>query len=100
MNQILKRVFCTSCMVLALIGAAAILTSVMAPAKPASAEETIALSCSAQAYEAFQSDGIKAFTDKTGIKVDVDIFTSAIAVTRLANGQSDFATTAQSCRHV
>jgi phosphate transport system substrate-binding protein len=95
MSQILKRMFRASHLVSALIGAAAIIICVMAPAMPSSAE-TIALSCSAQVYEAFQSEGIKAFTDKTGIKVDVDVFPSAIAVTRLANEQCDFATTAQS----
>ena len=95
MNQILRRVFCATRMVAVLFGAAAILACVMAAVAPARAEN-IALSCSAQAYEAFQSDGIKAFTDKTGINVDVDIYTSAIAVSRLANGQSDLAATAQS----
>ena len=95
MNQILRIVFYATRTVAVLFGAAAILACVMAAVAPAGAE-TIALSCSAQAYEAFQNDGLKAFTDKTGINVDVDFYTSEIAVSRLTNGQSDLATTALS----
>lgn len=59
------------------------------------AQETLRLSCSAQVYEAFRGVTLEIFTKKTGIAVNVEIFSSSEAVARLENGLSDVCTTAE-----
>ena len=61
----------------------------------ATAQETLRLSCSAQVYEAFRGETLETFTKKTGIPVNVEIFSSSEAIARLENGLSDVCTTAE-----
>jgi len=52
-------------------------------------------SCSAQVYEAFENERLDAFTKKTGIEVEVSIFSSYKAFLRLKKGHSDIASMAR-----
>lgn len=60
-----------------------------------SAADALRYSCSPQVYEAFGSDRIEAFTQKTKIRVDLGIYASPVAIERLMNGFADIASTAQ-----
>lgn len=62
---------------------------------PAKAADVLRYSCSPQVYEAFGSDRLVAFSQKTGIKVDLGIYASPVAVERLTNGFADIASSAQ-----
>jgi phosphate transport system substrate-binding protein len=62
---------------------------------PAGAAETLALSCSAQVYEAFRGEYLEKFQEKTGVTVNVDVVPSRAAVLRLSNRVSDLAATAE-----
>ena len=62
---------------------------------PASATETLTLSCSAQVYEAFRGEYLEKFQEKTGIAVNVHVVSSWAAVSRLSNRVSDLAATAE-----
>jgi phosphate transport system substrate-binding protein len=55
------------------------------------AGEVLRYACSAQIYDAVEKERIKAFTQKTGIRVYVDVWTSGSAVNALMKGQSDIA---------
>ena len=59
------------------------------------AKEVLKYSCSAQVYEAFENERLDAFTKKTGIEVEVSIFSSYKAFFRLMNGYSDIASMAR-----
>jgi phosphate transport system substrate-binding protein len=59
------------------------------------AEDTLRYSCSAQVFEAFETDRLEAFTKRTQVKVDLMVSSSPVAVEQLANGDSDIASTAQ-----
>ena len=52
-------------------------------------------SCSAQVFEAFEKERIPAFTEATGINVELHIASSEKAVTRLTHYFSDIASTTQ-----
>lgn len=67
----------------------------VAPGVPARAEEGINYACSAQIFEAFERTRLDAFTKKTGIKVDLQVFSSTSAVNALVNGASDIASSAR-----
>jgi phosphate transport system substrate-binding protein len=71
----------------------AVAIAVTAPT--ASAADTLRYSCSPQVYEAFGNDRIEAFSQKTGTKVDLGIFTSSVAIERLMADLADIASTAQ-----
>lgn len=58
---------------------------------PVSAEETIKYSCSAQVFEAFETERLEAFTKATGIEVDLYVASSSSSVNRLMHGFSDIA---------
>jgi len=59
------------------------------------AKEVLRYSCSAQVYEAFENERLDAFTRKTGIEVEVSVFSSYKAFSRLMKGYSDIASMAR-----
>ena len=63
------------------------------PDSPAHARLPLRYSCSAQIFKAFETERILAFTEVTGIDVEVFITSSDTAVTRLAHHFSDIAST-------
>jgi len=63
--------------------------------RSAGAQDVIKYSCSAQIYEALEKARIEAFTQRTGIKVDVQVCSSASAVNSVRHGYSDIAATAR-----
>lgn len=58
---------------------------------PAGAEDTLRYSSSAQIYEAFGQLRLNAFTQETGIEVDLFVCSSGSALHRLISGVSDLA---------
>ena len=58
---------------------------------PAGAEDTLRYSASAQIYEAFGQLRLNAFTQETGIEVDLFVCSSGSALHRLLSGVSDLA---------
>jgi phosphate transport system substrate-binding protein len=72
-----------------------VISFLMLPRAAVRAEEVLRYSCSPQVYDAFGSERLTAFTQKTGIKIDVGLYASPVAVERLMNGFSDIASTAQ-----
>jgi ABC-type phosphate transport system substrate-binding protein len=63
--------------------------------KALGADQVLRYSCSPQIYEAFGEERLTAFTQKTGIKVDLAIHASPVAIDRLMNGLADIVGTAQ-----
>ncbi len=63
------------------------------------AQEPLRYSCSAQIFEAFETERIPAFTEATGIDVELYICSSLMAVSRLMNARSDIASTTQRLSH-
>lgn len=63
------------------------------------AQEPLRYSCSAQIFEAFETERIPAFTEATGINVELYICSSLMAVNRLMNACSDIASTTQRLSH-
>ena len=61
----------------------------------AQAQESLRYASSAQVREALGSQGMKAFGDTTGVKVDLFVTTSKGAVERLMKGFADMASTAE-----
>jgi phosphate transport system substrate-binding protein len=57
-------------------------------------QETLVYSCSAQVHEAFETERLNAFEKATGIKVDLYVTSSAIAIERLKNGFSALSSSA------
>jgi phosphate transport system substrate-binding protein len=57
-------------------------------------QEKLVYSCSAQVHEAFETDRLDAFEKATGIKVDLYVTSSAIAIERLRNGFSGLSSSA------
>ena len=74
---------------------AAALTLLNAFTAPAILEagEQLRYSCSAQIYDAFEAERLSAFTQATGIAVDLYIAASSTCVNRLMNGFCDIAST-------
>jgi phosphate transport system substrate-binding protein len=72
-----------------------VISFLMLPRAAVCAEEVLRYSCSPQVYEAFGNDRLTAFTQTTGIKIEVGLYTSSVAIERLMNGFSDIASTAQ-----
>jgi len=62
---------------------------VLCPA--AASEEKIEYSCSAQIFEAFETERLDAFTRETGIPVKLYVASSSSSLNRLMNGYSDIA---------
>ncbi len=79
----------------ALLLAVFVCTIALVCAGPVWAEESIRYACSAQVYDALENKRIEAFTKRTGIKVDVNVCSSAAAVNSIRNGYSDIAATAR-----
>jgi phosphate transport system substrate-binding protein len=73
----------------------ALSVSLIAPLGSVRAEQVIKYSCSAQIYEALEKARIDAFTQKTGIKIDVRVCSSPTAVNLLMRDFSDVAATAR-----
>jgi phosphate transport system substrate-binding protein len=65
------------------------------PGSAVRAEEMLRYSCSAQVYEAFEKERLAAFTQATGIRVDLFVASSSSSVNRLMYGISDVASTAR-----
>jgi len=63
--------------------------------EPLAAENVLRYSCSPQIYEAFGNERLEAFTNKTGVKVDLGLYASAVTIDRLMSGLSDLAATVQ-----
>ena len=61
----------------------------------ARAEEVLKYSCSNQVYAAFEKEKIEAFTQATGIKVDVKTASSGSCTYRLITGNCDVASSAR-----
>ena len=59
------------------------------------AEEVLKYSCSNQVYAAFEKNKIEAFTQATGIKVDVETASSGSCTYRLITGNCDIASSAR-----
>jgi len=80
-----------------LIGLISLLLTVFVfiPSGSTLAKEVLKYSCSAQVYEAFENERLDAFTKKTGIEVELSIFSSYKAFFRLMNGYSDIASMAR-----
>ncbi len=68
---------------------------VAAPAPAQASGDVVKVACSAQVYEALQNGALAGFSEKTGVKVAVDVFASNTAVTKLAKGGYDLAFTAE-----
>lgn len=68
---------------------------VLMPVGSTFAKEVLKYSCSAQVYEAFENERLDAFTKKTGIDVELSIYSSYKAFFRLMNGYSDIASMAR-----
>ena len=82
-------------LIVLIICAMALSVSLIAPVESIRAEQVIRYSCSAQIYEALEKTRIEAFTQKTGIKVDVRVCSSPTAVNLLMRDMSDVAATAR-----
>jgi len=80
---------------IALMSAVMCITGVILPHCESAAQETLRYSCSNQIYEAFDTERIDAFTQETGIKVELYTASSGSALYRLMNGFSDIASTAR-----
>ena len=65
------------------------------PAAKAAAQDVLRYSCSNQVYEAFEKEKIAAFTEATGIKVDVKTASSGSCAYRLITGNCDIASSAR-----
>ena len=61
---------------------------------PAGAAQKLTLSCSAQVYEVLRDETLALFTEKTGIEVETEVYTSMAAVSRLNLGLADVAAVA------
>jgi len=59
------------------------------------AKEVFKYSCSAQIYQAFENERLEAYTEKTGIAVQLTVDSSYMSFLRLMNGLSDIASTAE-----
>jgi phosphate transport system substrate-binding protein len=68
---------------------------VLAPVLAVKAEEVLKYSCSNQVYAAFEKEKIEAFTQATGIKVDIKTASSGSCTYRLMAGNCDIASTAR-----
>ena len=75
------------------IAAATILLSTITLPEGVDAEERLQYCCSAQVFEAFETERLTAFTKTTGIEVDLYIASSATCVNRLMNGFCDITST-------
>lgn len=82
-----------------MIGTLALSVMGFSTASSLHAREVLKYSCSAQIYEAIEKERIEAFTKKTGIRVYVDVWSSASAVNALMRGQSDIASSTRALYH-
>jgi phosphate transport system substrate-binding protein len=80
-----------------LIGLWSVLVTVFVamPSGSIMAKEVLRYSCSAQVYQAFENQRLDAFTKKTGVDIELSIFSSYKAFFRLMNGYSDIASMAR-----
>jgi len=65
------------------------------PGSQAMAEDALKYSCSNQVYSAFSIKNVKAFSQETGIQIEVRRASSGSSMYMLMNGQSDIASTAR-----
>ncbi len=65
------------------------------PAKTATAGEKLRYSCSAQVFEAFETNRLTAFTRDTGIDIDLHVGASYSSILRLMNDLSDVASSSE-----
>ena len=72
---------------------------VLVPASTVMAQEVVKYSCSNQVYAAFAKEHIEAFTNATGVKVDVKTASSGSCLYSLGRGFSDIASTARKLYH-
>ena len=88
----MKRQYLFICALSTLIlcGASLIFTG-----EPVQADNVLRYSCSPQIYEAFGNERLEAFTSRTGVKVDLGLYASAVTIDRLMSGLSDLAATVQ-----
>jgi phosphate transport system substrate-binding protein len=70
-------------------------TWILAPVPAVKAEEVLKYSCSNQVYAAFEKEKIEAFSQATGIKVDVKTASSGSCTYRLITGNCDIASSAR-----
>lgn len=70
-------------------------TWIFAPIPAVKAEEVLNYACSSQVYGAFEKDKIEAFTQATGIKVNVKTASSGSCTYRLITGNCDIASSAR-----
>jgi phosphate transport system substrate-binding protein len=82
-------------LVVRVISILTLVSSMLMGGETVRAEEVLRYSCSPQVFEAFGNERLTAFTQKTGIQVDLGLYASSVAVDRLMNGLSDIASTAQ-----
>ena len=68
---------------------------ILVPASAVNAQKALKYSCSNQVYAAFSKENIEAFTQATGVKVDVKTASSDSSAYRLMSGDSDIASTAR-----
>ncbi len=68
---------------------------IVGTATSVSAQEPLKYSCSNQIYAAFEKEKIAAFTEATGVKVDVKTGSSGACTYRLMSGGCDIASTAR-----
>jgi phosphate transport system substrate-binding protein len=68
---------------------------IAAPAIKAAAQDVLKYSCSNQVYAAFEKEKIAAFTEATGIQVDVKTASSGSCAYRLTTGNCDIASSAR-----
>ena len=82
---------------LSLIGLCSLLIAVFVVMLSGStlAKEVLRYSCSAQVYQAFENERLNGFTRKTGVEVELSIYSSYKAFFRLMNGHSDIASMAR-----
>ena len=59
------------------------------------AQQKLKYCCSAQVFDAFETERLDAFTNATGIEVELYIASSAVCVNRLMNGLCDIASTSR-----
>ena len=70
-------------------------TWIFAPVPAVKAEEVLKYACSNQVYAAFEKEKIEAFSQATGIKVDVKTASSGSCTYRLITGNCDIASSAR-----
>lgn len=90
-RRIVNYKFMTALIIFSVVG----LAWSAVPDKTATAGEKLRYSCSAQVFEAFETNRLTAFTSATGIDIDLHVGASYSSILRLMNGLSDIASSSQ-----